>query len=212
MLNKRGRGRPAGGTDARAQILDVARRRFRTDGYERVTLRSIAAEANVDVALIGYHFGSKKGLFGAALALSANPAEMLAQELAGPLNSLPQRILLTVLDAWDDPQTGPSLRAFLDAALRDPDLMRLFREMLSREIVARIADRLSGADATARAALAASQIAGLIMARYVIAVEPVASMTAAELAERVAPVFGAALVGARGRRLPPGADTRRAGY
>jgi AcrR family transcriptional regulator len=204
-LNKRGRGRPAGGTDARGQILEVARQRFRTDGYERVTLRSIAAQANVDVALIGYHFGSKKGLFGAALALPANPAEMLAHELDGPLNSLPQRIVLTVLHAWDDPQTGPSLRAFLDAALRDPDLMRLFREMLSREIVARIADRLGGADATTRAALAASQIAGLIMARYVIAVEPVASMAAAELAERVAPVIGAALAGPRARRPSPAA-------
>jgi AcrR family transcriptional regulator len=209
-LNKRGRGRPAGGTDARDQILDVARRRFRTDGYDRVTLRSIAAEANVDAALIAYHFGSKKGLFGAALALSANPAEMLAQELDGPLNSLPQRVLLTVLRVWDDPRTGPSLRAFLDAALRDPDLMRLFREMLSREIVARIADRLGGADATARAGLAASQIAGLILARYVIGIEPVASMAPEELADRVAPVLGAALAGPRPRRPPPGVATRPA--
>jgi hypothetical protein len=119
-------------------------------------------------------------------------------------------VLLSVLHAWDDPQTGPSLRTFLDAALRDPDLLRLFREMLSREIVARIADRLGGSDATTRAALAASQIAGLIMARYVIAIEPVASMPAAELAERVAPVLGAALAGPRPRRPPPHESARAA--
>jgi hypothetical protein len=144
--------------------------------------------------------------------LSANPAEMLAQELDGPLNSLPQRVLLAVLHAWDDPQTGPSLRAFLDAAFHDPDLMRLFREMLSREIVAPIAVRLGGADATARAAVAASQIAGLIMARYIIAIEPVASMAAAELAERVAPLLGAALAGTRARRVPRDAPSRPLGY
>jgi AcrR family transcriptional regulator len=203
-MNKRGRGRPSGGSEARAEILEVARRRFRADGYEHVTMRSIAAEANVDVALIAYHFGSKRGLFGAAMALSANPPELLVNELDGPLNSLPQRVVLTVLRAWDDPRTGPSLRAFFDAAIRDPDVMRLLREMLGREIVARIADRLGGADASARAALAASQIAGLIMARYVVGIEPLVSMSAAEVAERVSPVLGAALAGPRVRRASPG--------
>ncbi|MCX4744276.1 TetR family transcriptional regulator [Kitasatospora sp. NBC_01287] len=64
-------------------ILDIARRRFLAEGYHAVTLRSIAAEAGVDLALISYFFGSEKGLFGAVLALAANPAEVLAQALTG---------------------------------------------------------------------------------------------------------------------------------
>ena len=69
----RGRGRPRGDTGSRAAILAVARRRFLAEGYDRVTLRSVADEAGVDVALVSYHFGSKKGLFGASLELPANP-------------------------------------------------------------------------------------------------------------------------------------------
>jgi AcrR family transcriptional regulator len=200
VLNKpRGRGRPPGTSRARADILEVARRRFLADGYDGASLRSIAADAGVDVALIGYHFGSKKGLLGAALALPANPAELLARELDGPLNSLPERLVATVVRAWERPDSGASLRAFVQAAVRDPDVGRLFREMLEREMITPIADRIGGADAARRAGMAASQIAGMVMARYLLGFEPIASMPADELARRMAPALRAALIGPRYR-------------
>src|SRR3954469_23453916 len=104
MNKPRGRGRPRGDTGSRAQILAAARRRFLADGYDRVTLRSVAQEAGVDVALISYHFGSKRGLFGAALELPANPAEILAAVLEGPPATVPERLVRAVLTAWDDPE------------------------------------------------------------------------------------------------------------
>jgi AcrR family transcriptional regulator len=197
MNKRRGRGRPPGRSETRAAILAVARRRFLDEGYERVSLRSVAAEAGVDVALISYHFGSKRGLFGAALALAANPPDLLARELDGSLNSLPERLVRTVVHAWEDPATGPSLRALIQAAIQQPDVTRLFREMLEREMIGRIAERIGGADATRRAALAASQIAGMVLTRYVIAFEPIASMPVDELARRMAPALRAALAGPR---------------
>lgn len=178
----------------------MARDRFLTEGYAHVSLRSIAADAGVDVALISYHYGSKKGLFGAAMALAANPAELLARELDGPLNSLPERIVHTVLTAWEDPETSGSLRAFMLAAVQDPDVARLFREMLEREMIGRIAERIGGADAARRASVAASQIAGLVMARYLIGFEPLASMPVDELTRRMAPALRVALVGPRPAR------------
>ncbi|MFG2639086.1 TetR/AcrR family transcriptional regulator [Streptomyces sp. NPDC048362] len=88
------RGRRPGRPDTRRKILAVARQRFLRDGYRSVTMRSIAAEADVDLALLSYYFGSKKGLFGAALALSANPAELLSRLLAeGDMDSFPERAL-----------------------------------------------------------------------------------------------------------------------
>ena len=97
MNKSRSRGRPRGTSTTKDDILAAARRRFLEHGYDGVTLRAVATDAGVDVALISYYFGSKKGLFGAAMALGANPALLLAGELQGPLNSLPERLVRTVL-------------------------------------------------------------------------------------------------------------------
>lgn len=113
--------------------------------------------------------------------LSASPADVLGQALAGPINGLPERLIGNVVRVWDDPDGGASLRAFAEAAVREPEVSRLFREMAEREMLARIAERLPGADATRRAAVAASQMAGLIFMRYVLRLEPLASMPIDEL-------------------------------
>jgi AcrR family transcriptional regulator len=206
LMNKgRGRGRPRGTTTTKADILATARRLFLEHGYDGVTLRAVAADAGVDVALISYYFGSKKGLFGAAMALGANPALLLAGELQGPLNSLPERLVRTVLHVWDDPATGPTLRSFLEGIVRDPHVARIFGEMMEQEMLPAIAGRLGGgADATRRAAIATSQLGGMILSRYVIRVEPLASMSHAEVARRMAPALRAALAGPQ---RPPGRRT-----
>jgi AcrR family transcriptional regulator len=195
MNKTRGRGRPAGGSNARADILEVARRRFLAEGYHQVTLRAIAAEAAVDPALISYHFGSKRGLLGEAMALAINPAELLAREIAGPLNNLPERLLTTVLTVWDDPDTSGSLRAFIEGVVGDPEVGRVFRELIEHEMLPRIAERIGGPDAGRRAAVAASHIAGLVMARYILRLEPFASMPRAEVVRRMAPGLRTALMG-----------------
>jgi AcrR family transcriptional regulator len=201
MNKPRGRGRPAGRTETRNDILSVARRRFLADGYDRVTMRGVAEEAGVDSALISYHFGSKRGLFGAAMALAANPAEILVHQLDGPLDSLPERLIRAVITVWDRPNSAGSLRTFVEAALREPEVARAFREMVEREMIPRIADRLGGADARRRAAMAMSQVAGLVIARYVLGLEPLASMPADEVVQRAAPALRAALAGVRPRRV-----------
>ena len=202
MNKTRGRGRPSGRTQTRAEILAVGRRRFLAEGYDRVTMRSIADEAGVDAALLSYHFGSKKGLFGAAMQLPANPPEILAAALAGPLDTMPARLVRTVVSTWDDPERGAALRTFAQAAITDPDVARLFREMAEREMIGRIAERLGGPDATRRAAVAASQMAGMIFMRYVLALEPLASMPIDELTGRMTPALAAALTGPRPARRP----------
>jgi AcrR family transcriptional regulator len=193
-MNNRPRGRPKGPSTTRADILAAANRRFLADGYDRVTLRAVANDAGVDVALVSYYFGSKKGLFGAAMALTANPAELLVREMKGPLNSLPERIVRTVVRTWDDPEAGPALRTFFEALVREPEVARAFGEMMEKEMLPAIAERLGGgAEATRRAATMASQIGGLILARYVLRVEPIISMTPEQLARRMAPGLRAVL-------------------
>jgi len=194
MMNKSGpRGRRPGSPDTRQHVLDVARRRFLANGYQAVTMRAIATEAGVDVALIGYFFGSKRGLFGATMALEANPALVLAEALPGDLNTLPERILRALIATWDDPQRSAPMRVLIAGAVADPGVARLLREVVEAEMIARIAERLGGPDATARAAVAVVQAMGLIFDRYLLRAEPLASMPADELVARMAPAMRAAL-------------------
>src|SRR4051812_47948375 len=139
-MNKSGvRGRRPGRPETRAEVLEAARRRFLADGYQATTMRSIAADAGVDVALVSYFFGSKKGLFGAALALSANPPEILARALPGDPIRLPERVLRALIDVWEDPARAASLRLMLSGAITEPEVARLVREVFEQEMIGRIA-------------------------------------------------------------------------
>jgi AcrR family transcriptional regulator len=195
------RGRRPGSPDTRAQILDIARRRFLAEGYRAVTLRSVAAEVGVDVALVSYFFGSKKGLFGAALALTANPAELLLTALPGDRATLPERVLRTLVTTWDDPERGAQLRAMATALVAEPEVARLFREVLEREIIDRVAEHIGGADASRRAAAFGAHMAGLVFTRYVLEVQPIASMSVDEIVRHLAPGLRAVLYPPR---RPPG--------
>ncbi|SEM03639.1 TetR/AcrR family transcriptional regulator [Rhodococcus maanshanensis] len=206
-MNKPGpRGRRSGAPDTRRGILEVARRRFLAEGYVKVTMRSLAADAGVNAALISYFFGSKRGLFAAAMALSANPADLLAEALPGPPARLAARVLTALVSTWDDPQRGGTIRVLLTAAAHDEDLARLIREMIDRELVTVLAEHLGGTGARARAGLFAAQALGVIHARYVLRLEPTASMPADELVRGLAPGFTATLFGAppRAQRRPSG--------
>lgn len=187
------RGRRAGNPDTRDRIQAAARARFLADGYQAVTMRAIAADAGVDVALVSYYFKSKQGVFAAAMALTANPAEVFSQAVQGDLDTLAVRVLQGMLGVWDDPVSGAPLRTIAAAATAEPDLARLVREAVGREIVTRLAARLGGVGAEQRAAAFTTQIAGIVYARYLLRLEPIASMPAADVVARLAPSLQLAL-------------------
>lgn len=184
MMNKP-RGRRPGQPATRERILSAARTCFQATGYPGTTLRAVAAVAGVDVALISYYFGSKQGLFAAAMTLPISPAVVLDNVLAGDPAHFPERILAAVLATWDDPEFGEPLRALVVAALQDPAMLRAVREYVEREVVARLADRLGGPDATARAATFLTTIAGVIFTRHLLGLKPMVSMPADELIRRL---------------------------
>lgn len=195
------RGRRAGKPETRAEILEVARRQFLAGGYQGVTMRGVAREAGVDQALVAYYFGSKKGLFGAALALTVNPPELMRSVLAGGLDTFPERVLRTVVSVWDDPELGQPLRMLVASAAHEPEILRLLREVVQSEMAQALADALGGADASARAGAVAVQIGGLIVMRYWLQMEPVASMAVDDLVRYAAPGLRAAMRGPD--RRPP---------
>ena len=187
------RGRRPGKPDTRAEILQVAAKLFFAHGYDGVTLRAIADEAGVDVALESYYFGSKKGVFGVVLRLTAHPAEIVGGMLGVDPRTLARRLLSAGLAAWEDPVGGPPLVALIRSAAHAAALATVVREGVQREIVDKLADAIGGRDARRRASLFCSQMVGLIYARYVIGIEPLASMTGDELVRMYGPVMNTLL-------------------
>jgi AcrR family transcriptional regulator len=181
MNKARSAGRRSGQPDTRAKILDAARKRFTEVGYGGATMRAIAAEAGVDAALISYFFGSKEGLFGAAFELRTNPAVVITEQLDGPIDELPRRLVTVLIDTWDDPNNRATLLAIAKAGAT-PETAGLTRGFVEGVLLAPVAERLRGAgltksDANRCSALLATQLVGVIYARYVLAVDAVAAMS-----------------------------------
>ncbi|OIJ68575.1 TetR/AcrR family transcriptional regulator [Streptomyces mangrovisoli] len=191
-MNKN-RGRPRGRTApaTKARIAEKARALFLEHGYQGTTLRTVAAAAEVDVALIGYHFGSKQGLFGEAMNIRCGRSTAIVRALEGDPATLPERLIDAVTSLWEEP--GGGFAALEPAALRDEDVLRVFREFLEREVLGRIADHLGGRYATDRATAAVAVIGGLIFTRYLNPLASVAALSAGDVRRTLAPALRGAL-------------------
>lgn len=187
MLNKT-RGRPRGNPDTKARISSAARELFLQHGYRGTTVRAIAAAAEVDSALISYHFGSKQGLFGQSLNLLCVESGALDEALRGDRAGLADRLLTAVTTLWD--ATAPTENRM---ALADDDTMRAFRSYLESDLLVRVAEFLGGPDATERATAAVGVIGGLIFTRYLNPIPAVAQLPSAEIRRIFGPALRAAL-------------------
>jgi len=192
---RRAAGRRPGSSGTREAILAAAARHFAENGYDRASLRSIAATAGVDHKLIAHFFGSKERLFVAAIGLPLNPAEVLPPILNGDRENVGERIAALLLTILEQPQVHQRLTGVIRGAAGQPEVARMMREFLGRELFARASDLLGSDDGAFRANLASSQIVGLIMARYVIKVEPLASTPPDAVAAAIAPTLQRYLVG-----------------
>jgi hypothetical protein len=114
--------------------------------------------------------------------------------LEGDPAALADRLLDAVTALWEDP-SGAGFSAMDGTALRDEDVMRVFREFLAREVLGRIADHLGGRDATERATAAVAVIGGLIFTRYLNPLGPVAVLDAVDVRRILGPALRAALYG-----------------
>lgn len=186
------KGRRPGNPQTRQQILDAARTLFARQGYDGASMRAIAAAARVDVALVSYHFGSKADLFAATLELPVSPARALGGVLAATRDprERAERLLRTLLTVWDQAGGGP-LAALMRSATSQEQMLRGF---LEREMLPLLRAALGGGedderDAALRANAIASQMSGLLLVRYVLAIEPLASASHDEIVATVAPAL-----------------------
>lgn len=193
---RRGRPRGANRDDTKARILEAAAAEFGERGYEAASIRSIARRADVDPSLVHHYFDDKSALVAEVVAVPLRPDRIVQGALDGPIEELGARLLHAVLAAWENPSVRPAAKAAMRSAIGQGPVARMLREFLRREIMLRLATRLGGADdAELRAELAASQVVGIIMVRYILEFEPIASASEDELVARVAPVVQFHLTG-----------------
>ncbi len=193
----RRRGRPKGGeSGAQKRIVAAAVDEFGELGYEGATMRGIAGRAGVDSALVHhYYFGTKAELFAQTVAAPMRPDVDIPALLDGPDDGLGERIVLYVLEAWEHPDTRKRGVLLLRAGLGNKLTTPLIAGFLQRELIGRIAARTKAPDAALRASLAASQIAGLLIARYVLQLPALAAADVDDLVARVGPTVQRYLLG-----------------
>jgi AcrR family transcriptional regulator len=190
----RRRGRPArtgseSGPGARERILEAARTEFAERGYDKTTVRGIAKVAGVDPALVHHYFGTKDEVFAAAIEVSFEPALVIPAILGQGAEGIGERLARYFLGMWENPATRGPLLAIIRSALTHEAAAKVLRGFVLRRLLERIADDLDVPDPKFRAELAASHMIGIVILRYVIKVEPLASAAPEEIVAMVAPTL-----------------------
>ena len=190
----RGR-RPLGSPDARQAVLGAARELFAELGFERTTMRAVAARAGVDPALIYHYFGDKDGLLVAALQPPVDEATVF-DGLADEADRAGEELVRRLISLWEDrPEVREQMAAILRTGLSHDRASRLLRDILSSFILAALGDVLAGDRRELRAALIGSQIGGLMLARYILKVPGAAAASPEDLVQAVGPTVQRYLTG-----------------
>jgi AcrR family transcriptional regulator len=180
-------GRPPGISDTRDRILANARELFARNGIGNTSIRAIAAAADVDAALVHHYFGTKEQLFAAAVHIPIDPMLILGPMREVPLEQLGLTLPSLLLPLWDS-ELGSGIIATLRSLLAGDDvsLIRSFlQDIITVEVGARV-DNPPGSGPI-RVQFVASQLVGVVIARYILELEPFKSLPVNQIAETIAP-------------------------
>lgn len=169
-------GRRPGNPDTRMQILRVAAEAFLRDGFDAVSVRSIARAAGVDQALVHRYFGTKRDLFVASLRLGFDAAPIPAKLAAGGRDGIGARLMSTVTGVWESPAGA----VLVSTVRQHPGLTAAMAGYVNEPIVEAVMGSwgVNRREAELRAGLVETQLIGLVQARFVVGIEPIASLRA----------------------------------
>lgn len=198
------RGRRPAGSDTRGAIVAAARAEFAERGYEAASMRSVARRAGVDPALVRHYFPDRGELFAVSvLPAAANPVDVAGRVVAGGLPGVGERLLTEVLELWSG-DGGEGFRAAVGLLAGGVDRPQALLAYLGRTVFEHVGRLVAPDEAPMRIGLMASQVAGLLVMRFVIRLEPVASMPVAELAAFAGPTIDRYLTAPLPPAAPPG--------
>lgn len=170
-------------------ILAAARERFAADGYERATIRAIAADAGIDPAMVMRYYGNKERLFAAAAEFDLELPDLTRI----PREEIGAALAAHFLERWERDE---ALLILLRAGVTNEAVAERMRTIFAAQLAPAIAQTTGDApDTPARASLAASQVLGMALCRYVLEFPPLVTMSRQEVVDWIAPTLQRYLVG-----------------
>jgi AcrR family transcriptional regulator len=193
--NRKRPGRPRGASDTRERILVSARELFARNGFDKTSIRAVAAAADVDSALVHHYFGTKEQLFAAAINVAIDPMLVIGPIRQTPVDEIGHILPSLLLPLWDS-EAGHSFIATLRSMMAANDVS-LLRSFLQEVIAAEVGPRVDNPPGTGfiRVQFVASQLVGVLMARYILQLDPFASLPAEQIADTIAPTLQRYLTG-----------------
>jgi AcrR family transcriptional regulator len=158
-------------------------------------MRAIAAEADVDPALIAHYFGSKQGLLTEALRLPVEPAVVLAAVQRAPHDRMGEELVRTMVSTWELPQVREHFLGMLRTAASHDVARDVMQRTLHESVMVAVAGLVED-DPARRSALVMTQMAGLAFTRYFLQLPEVTSLTTDELVAAIGPTIQRYLTGA----------------
>jgi AcrR family transcriptional regulator len=182
-------GRRPGESGTREAIRVAASRQFSELGYDRASVRSIAKEAGVDPGLVTHFYGSKQELFTQAVDLPVDPATVMPHLLGGDPDGVGRRVAEFFVGLLETEEGRRRIIGLVRSAASEPEAARIMRERITREVLTPIAEGVGADRPELRASFVGSQFVGLVMARYIVGVEPLASVDAETVIDVIAPIL-----------------------
>ncbi len=172
--------------------MAAARARFTRDGYERTTIRAVAADAGVDPSMVMRYYGSKEGLFGAATDLDLQ----LPDPSGVPLEALGGLLARHFVDRWEGALADEAIMLLLRSAVTNDRAAEQIRTVFGRQVVSLVREATGGApDSELRAGLLSTQLLGVALSRYLLRLPPLVALDRETLIEVLAPILGHILTG-----------------
>lgn len=172
----------------RPKVLAAARERFATQGYMGTTIAQIAGDVGVDQALVIRLFGSKIDLFDACLEIPEGMVERFRTALKAPLQEQAEHITKAWFLAWEDPTSGPQLRAmYLSAATSASASDRLHRLMEGGLLEEILPKQHITPTMRAQAAAIGVQLLGAVAGRYVFQFKPLTTLSLNDYVKMISP-------------------------
>ncbi|WUD81653.1 TetR family transcriptional regulator [Streptomyces sp. NBC_00503] len=177
------------GAQTKAAILRAARDRFAAHGYERTTIRAVAADAAIDPSMVMRYFGNKEKLFDAALAVDLRLPDLSAV----PPQELAAVVLRHFVDRWEGDPADDALLVLLRSAVTNEAAAQRMREVFTTQVAPALGAALGPERARRVAGLVSAQLLGLALTRYLLRLPGVTSLTPDEVVAGLSPALAATL-------------------